>query len=250
MRHSPELQAAVTGPVLPLRGTGLTIRRGGRALLDRVDITVEKGPLTVIMGPNGAGKSLLLRALATLIRPDEGFVTWAGSLPDRTRAPRLGFVFQKPVMLRRSAIENVRYALKVAGVARGERDRRAAEALESAGMAPLAAAPARVLSGGEQQRLAIARALATRPEVLLLDEPTANLDPAATQAIEAQVQAAHAAGTTVVFVTHDIGQARRLAAEVVFLHRGRIAERTPADRFFTEPSSEAAIAFIEGRLMP
>jgi len=256
MRLSPELQATASStavaarPVLPLRGTGLTVRRGGRTLLDRVDIAVEPGPLTVIMGPNGAGKSLLLRVLATLIRPDQGFVTWAETLPDRARAPRLGFVFQKPVMLRRSAVENVRYALKVAGVPRAERDRRAAEALAMAGLEHLAAAPARVLSGGEQQRLAIARALATRPEVLLLDEPTANLDPGATQAIEAQVKAAHAAGTTVVFVTHDIGQARRLANEVVFVHRGRIAERTPAHRFFTEPSSEAAAAFIEGRLMP
>ncbi|MEQ8818476.1 MAG: ATP-binding cassette domain-containing protein [Thalassobaculum sp.] len=260
MRLSPELPAdppatgvdAATGAgaVLPLRGSGLTIRRAGRTLLDRVDIAVEPGPLTVIMGPNGAGKSLLLRVLATLVRPDEGIVTWAGTLPDRARAPRLGFVFQKPVMLRRSAIENVRYALKVAGVPRAERDRRAAEALAAAGLERLAASPARVLSGGEQQRLAIARALAVRPEVLLLDEPTANLDPGATQAIEAQVAAAHRAGTKVVFVTHDIGQARRLADEVVFVHHGRIAERAPAGRFFTEPSSEAAIAFTEGRLLP
>ncbi len=252
MRPSADLPPAGPGgsPVLPLRATGLTVRRGGRTLLDRVDIAIEPGPLTVIMGPNGAGKSLLLRVLATLIRPDEGLVTWGGTLPDRRRAPRLGFVFQKPVMLRRSAIENVRYALKVAGIAGTERERRAAEALEAAGLTRLAAAPARVLSGGEQQRLAIARALATRPEVLLLDEPTANLDPGATQAIEAQVQAAHRAGTTVAFVTHDIGQARRLAGAVVFVHHGRIAERTPADRFFTGPSSEAATAFIEGRLLP
>lgn len=256
MQRSPDRPAVAaepgrgaTAPVLPLRGSGLSLRRGGRALLDRVDLVIEPGPLTVIMGPNGAGKSLLLRVLATLIAPDEGLVTWAGTLPDRARAPRLGFVFQKPVMLRRSVLENVRYALKAAGVPRAERDRRAAEALAGAGLEPLAGSPARVLSGGEQQRLAIARALSTEPDVLLLDEPSANLDPAATQAIESLVRTAHRAGTTVVFVTHDLGQARRLADEVVFIHRGRLAERTPADRFFAQPSSEAASAFIEGRLV-
>lgn len=257
MRLSPELPAVSAGSaetsadrVLPVRGVGLSVRRGGRVLLDRVDIAVEPGPLTVIMGPNGAGKSLLLRALANLIHPDEGLVTWAGTVPDRRRAPRLGFVFQKPIMLRRSAIQNVRYALAAAGVPRAERDTRAAEALSTAGLERLADTPARVLSGGEQQRLAIARALATRPAVLMLDEPTANLDPAATLAIETLVLAAHRGGTTVAFVTHDLGQARRLADEVVFVHRGRVAERAPSHRFFTEPSSEAATAFIEGRLMP
>jgi tungstate transport system ATP-binding protein len=246
----PARPAGTGGHVLPVRATSVTIRRGGRALLDGIDIGIEPGPLTVIMGPNGAGKSLLLRVLATLVRPDAGVVTWGGTMPDRGRAPQLGFVFQKPVMLRRSAIDNVRYALKAAGVPRGERDRRAAEALAAAGLERLAGSPARVLSGGEQQRLAIARALATGPEVLLLDEPTANLDPAATLAIETQVQAAHRAGTTVVFVTHDLGQARRLADDVAFVHHGRVAERTPAHRFFSAPSSEAATAFIEGRLIP
>lgn len=242
--------SAAAGGVLPIRGSGLVIRRGGRALLDGIDISIEPGPLTVVMGPNGAGKSLLLRALARLVPADAGLVTWAGTAPDAARAPRLGFVFQKPVMLRRSAIDNVAYALKVAGVPRAEREPRARDALAAAGLERLAASPARVLSGGEQQRLAIARALATRPEALLLDEPTASLDPAATLAIEEAVRGAHAAGTTVVFVSHDLGQARRLADEVIFVHRGRIAERAPAGRFFTAPSSEAASNFIEGRLMP
>lgn len=255
MRPSLEFATGAAGEepaerVLPIRGSGISIRRAGRTLLDGVDLTIESGPLTVIMGPNGAGKSLLLRVLAALIEPDDGSVTWAGSTPGRRRATRLGFVFQKPVMLRRSAIDNVRYALKVAGVPRVERDRRALEALAGAGLDRLAGSPARVLSGGEQQRLAIARALATRPEILLLDEPTANLDPTATLAIEEQVRRAHLAGTTVAFVTHDLGQARRLADQIVFLHQGRIADRGPADRFFAQPSSGAAAAFIEGRLMP
>lgn len=257
MRPSLDFAAGAAGAgdrptqlALPIRGAELAIHRAGRPLLDGVDLTIAPGPLTVIMGPNGAGKSLLLRVLAALIRPDAGSVSWAGTAPDRRRAPRIGFVFQKPVMLRRSALDNVRYALKVAGFPRAERERRAADALTGAGLERLAGSPARVLSGGEQQRLAIARALATQPEVLLLDEPTANLDPTATAAIENQVRRAHETGTTVVFVTHDLGQARRLADDIVFLHRGRVAERAGADRFFTRPSSEAATAFIEGRLMP
>lgn len=257
MQHLPEVATLARGGtagrpdgVLPVRGSGLVIRRAGRALLDGIDIAIEPGPLTVIMGPNGAGKSLLLRALAALLPVDAGLVTWAGSAPDRGRAPKLGFVFQKPVMLRRSAIDNVIYALKVAGVPKAELAPRALESLREAGLERLAGSPARVLSGGEQQRLAIARALATRPEALLLDEPTASLDPAATVAIEEQVRRAHAAGTTVAFVTHDLGQARRLADAVVFVHHGRIAEQAPAARFFTAPSSEAARNFIEGRLLP
>ena len=248
MRASPEIGGAGRA-VLPVEGRGLVFRRNGRALIDGVDLTIEAGPLTVLMGPNGAGKSLLLRVLAGLLAPDAGTVSWAGRAPGRNRALGLGFVFQKPVLLRRSALANVAYALKVAGVGRGERTNRAAEALAQAGLAHLASSAARVLSGGEQQRIAIARALATEPQVLLLDEPTASLDPAATAAIEAQVQQAARAGTKVVFVTHDIGQARRLAGEVVFMDRGRIAERAPSDWFFRAPESPAAAAFIEGRLI-
>jgi len=236
--------------VLPIVGTGLSMRRGGRTLLDAVDLTIDSGPLTVIIGPNGAGKSLLLRVLAGLVAPDAGHVDWAGTKPTRPRAVGIGFVFQKPVMLRRSVAANVRYALKVADTPRHQRSRRTAEALADAGLERLAASPAWVLSGGEQQRLAIARALATRPQVLLLDEPTASLDPTATLAIENQVRHAHLHGTKAVFVTHDLGQARRLADEIVFMHDGRIVEHAPADQFFAAPSSAAAAAFVDGRLLP
>jgi tungstate transport system ATP-binding protein len=248
MPDSPDPLGA-TG-ILPIVGTGLSVRRGGRTLLANVDLTVEPGALTVLMGSNGAGKSLLLRVLAALIRPDAGRVTWGGTPPTRALAPHLGFVFQKPVLLRRSVAANVRYALEAAGVPRAERSARTLAALADAGLGRLANSPARVLSGGEQQRLAIARALATRPKALLLDEPTASLDPAATLAIEDLVRAAHHGGTKVVFVTHDLGQARRLGDEIVFMHAGGVAERAPAERFFAAPASAAADAFIHGRLMP
>ena len=158
-------------------------------------------------------------------------------------------VFQRPVMLRRSAAANVAYALKLRGVPRTERPQRVAEAVRQTGLAPLAARPARALSVGEQQRLALARAWAIRPEVLFLDEPTASLDPAATHAVEEIIQSIHRAGTRIVMTTHDLGQARRLADEIVFLHHGRVVERQPAEEFFTRPKTREAAAFIAGDLL-
>lgn len=234
--------------VLPLEAHGLVLAREGRQLIDGVDIALGGTALTVIMGPNGAGKSLLLRLLTGLIEPDEGDVRWAGRAPDRHRAPKLGFVFQKPVMLRRSAVDNVKFALR-SRLTRSQRHDRAMTALGRAGLEHLAATPARLLSGGEQQRLAIARALAPEPEVLLLDEPCANLDPASTAAIEALVERERTRGIKVVWVTHDLGQARRVAAEVVFMHAGRLLERAPAADFFDKPQCEAARAYLSGRLV-
>ena len=233
--------------VLPIQASGLVLARGGRRIIDDIGLGVESGGVSVIMGPNGAGKSVLLRILTGLIKPDSGIVTWAGSRPDRARAPAVGMVFQKPVLLRRSAQANVRYALRDGALA--DRNRRARQALARAGLKHLAGAPARLLSGGEQQRLAIARALAPEPEVLLLDEPCANLDPAAAAAIEALIGDAKARGTKVVLVTHDVAQARRLADDITFIHDGRIAEQAPASVFFDSPSSDASRAYLDGRLL-
>ena len=233
--------------VLPIQAGGLVLARGGRRIIDDIGLGIESGGVSVIMGPNGAGKSVLLRILTGLIKPDSGIVTWAGSRPDRARAPAVGMVFQKPVLLRRSAQANVRYALR--GGTLADRTRRARQALARAGLKHLADAPARLLSGGEQQRLAIARALAPDPEVLLLDEPCANLDPAAAAAIEALIGDAKARGTKVVLVTHDVAQARRLADDITFIHDGRIAEQAPASVFFDSPSSDASRAYLDGRLL-
>jgi tungstate transport system ATP-binding protein len=238
------------GSVLPLRGDGLTVRRDGRTLLDGVTVAVAPaGGLAVLIGPNGAGKSLLIRTLAGLVVPDAGRVSWGGSVPDRARVRRIGFVFQRPVMLRRSARENVAYALRLAGHGRAEADRVATQTLEQHGLGPLADTFARRLSGGEQQRVALARALALSPEVLFLDEPTANLDPASMAMIEARVRAAARAGTRVLLVTQDLAQARRLADEIVFMHGGRIVERGPATSFLTGPATAAARAFLAGEIL-
>ncbi len=233
--------------ILPLALDAVSFAAGGRTILDRVSLRLVRGTRTVILGPNGAGKSVLLRIMHGLLAPTSGRVAWSKpESPDRPR--RQAMVFQRPVLLRRSAIGNLRFALGLAGVPRDERTPRALAALARVGLAPFADRPARVLSGGEQQRLALARAWMLAPEVLFLDEPTANLDPGSTREIERIVQAIHEAGTKIVMVTHNLGQARRLADEILFLHDGRVGERTGAADFFRKPATAEAAAYLEGEL--
>ncbi len=242
-------QAASAPPILPLEARGLVFEAGGRRLIDGLDLVLRPGLRTVVMGPNGSGKSLLLRLLHGLLQPDAGRVLWAGQPASRGIRRRQAMVFQRPVLLRRSATGNLRHALAARGVPFIARAARAREMLAIAGLAALARSPARRLSGGEQQRLALARALSLEPEVLFLDEPAANLDPASTLAIEALVQRAHEDGVKIILVTHDLGQARRLADEIVFLHQGRVEEQAAAARFFAAPASARAEAFVAGRIV-
>ena len=233
--------------LLPLRLEDVVFAVGGRRIIDAVSLTLEAGSRTVIIGPNGAGKSVLLRLCHGLLRPTSGAIAW--NVPELPGEPRRqAMVFQRPVLLRRSALANIAYALAVARVPARQRAMRAAEALRKVGLAHVAARPARVLSGGEQQRVALARASALNPEVLFLDEPTANLDPGATHEIERIVGVMHSAGTKIVMVTHNLGQARRLGDEILFLHQGRLLERAPVDRFFNQPASSQAAQFLEGEL--
>jgi tungstate transport system ATP-binding protein len=235
------------GSILPLRLAEVSFTAGGRAIIDRVSLEIEPGPSTIILGANGAGKSVLMRLMHGLLAPTSGRIEW--NTLERPGAPRKqAMVFQRPVMLRRSAQANVAYALKIAGIPEPQRGALVRESLESVGLAHLARRPARVLSGGEQQRLALARAWALHPEVLFLDEPTASLDPSATREIETVIRAFDAAGTKVVMATHNLGQARRLADEILFLDRGRLVERAPVGEFFSKPQSAHAAAFIKGEL--
>ena len=236
--------ASVRGS-LPLEARGLTVRFGALAALDRLDLSLDGAAPVAILGANGAGKSVLLRVLHGLLAPSEGEVTWSGG---HARPRDQAMVFQRPVLLRRSALANVEYALAIQGVGAAERRRRAEEALARVGLLSIASRPARVLSGGEQQRVALARAWAPRPRVVFLDEPTASLDPAAAAEVERVMGEMQAAGTAIVFTTHHLGLARRAAAEILFLDRGRITERTAADRFFTQPGSAEAAAYLEGEL--
>ncbi|MBD0270496.1 MAG: ATP-binding cassette domain-containing protein [Acetobacteraceae bacterium] len=234
---------------LPLRADGLCYAANGVPILDGVSFALEAGPPALIIGPNGAGKSVLLRLLHGLLPPTGGAVRWAGQKRNGGPMPRDAMVFQRPVMLRRSVLANAAYPLKLAGLQRAERSARARAALARVGLEGMAGRPARRLSGGEQQRLALARASALDPEVLFLDEPSASLDPAATLAVERIVGDIAARGTKVVMTTQDLGQARRLAGEVLFLHRGRLLEHAPAAEFFAGPRAPEAAAFLRGELV-
>ena len=231
--------------IFPIEARLVTVRFGSVTALSAVDLELHGTRRVAVLGANGAGKSVLLRTLHGLLKPTDGTVTWAG-LPERPLDQAL--VFQRPVMLRRSARGNVEYGMAVRGVPPVERGIRALEAIQRVGLASLADRQARVLSGGEQQRLALARAWAMRPRVLFLDEPTSSLDPSAGAEVERVMAEINAAGTAIVFSTHVLGLARRLADEIVFLHQGRIVERTPAAQFFTHPQTAEAVHFLRGEL--
>lgn len=235
--------------VLPVALNGVSFQVDGATLLDQVSFRLRPGRLTTIMGANGAGKTLCLRLIQGLLRPDAGQITYANQPIGDASRRRIATVFQRPVLLRRSVIGNLRHALRVYGIPRGNRAAMSADLLHLAGLTDLAHRSARVLSAGEQQRLSIVRALAAEPDLLLLDEPTANLDPYATRLIETLIREAEARGATVVLVTHDVGQARRLADDVVFLNRGRVLEQSPAQDFFDAPATDAAAAYLAGRLL-
>ena len=244
---TPAMKADAPSEVL-LRASGLCFDAGGKRLIDGIDIDIRSGRRTVVMGANGAGKSLLLRLLHGLIRPTAGEVLWQGRPLDREGRLAQAMVFQRPVLLRRSVLANLRFALAVRGLPGPVRRAREAEAMERSRLGDLANRPARVLSGGEQQRLAVVRALACQPRVLFLDEPTASLDPGSTHAIEQLVGEAHESGVAIVLVTHDIGQARRLGDDLVFLHGGRAVETGPVSSVLDAPRSDAVRAWLEGRL--
>lgn len=238
---------AGTYGILPLTLREVRYETGGRSIIDGISAEVAAGPTTIILGANGAGKSVLMRLMHGLLQPTSGTIEWQAPGKERVRRGQ-SMVFQRPVMLRRSALANILYALELARVPAAERVRQAMDALREVGLVDVATRPARVLSGGEQQRLALARAWALHPEVLFLDEPTANLDPGATREIENVIKAFDASGTKIVMSTHNLGQARRLGDEVLFLHQGRLAESAPVEEFFKRPASAEAAAFIKGEL--
>ena len=230
--------------MLPLALDNVSFVADGRRIINAVTAEIAAGPRTVILGPNGAGKSVLMRLCHGLMKPTHGSVRWLGANGRRRQA----MVFQRPVMLRRSAIANAMYGLKLAGFSRRECRLRAHDVLEAVGLEARAYQPARLLSGGEQQKLALARAWALGPEVLFLDEPTANLDPLATREVETIIGQIRASGTKIVMTTHNLGQARRLGDEILFISGGRLVERASVDRFFAQPTSAEASAFIKGEL--
>ena len=232
---------------LPIVLQEVSFAVGALTILDRITLSIKAGPPTMLIGPNGSGKTTTLRVIMGLLAPTSGHMTWGSRdvSPPRKRA----IVFQRPAMLRRSAAANIRYAIRAAGRVTGDEEGRIAELLALVGLQGFKHRPARRMSGGEQQRLALARALARDPAVLLLDEPSASLDPAATKAIEDIVRVIAARGVKVVMSTHDLGQAKRLAGDIMLLHRGRLIENAPAAEFFAAPRTQEAKSFIAGDLL-
>ena len=210
---------------------------GGTRIIDDVSLALA-AQRTVVLGPNGAGKSTLLRLIHDLLHPSSGTLDWPQPLSQ-------AMVFQRPVMLRTTALANVVYGLKLKAYPAEECRRHALSALARVGLESRAQRPARLLSGGEQQRVALARVWALEPELLILDEPTASLDPASSREVERIIMDIAAAGTRILMTTHNLGQARRLAEEIVFIDGGRIAEQTPVTEFFRSPRTDAARRFLE-----
>lgn len=231
--------------MFPLRIRNLCFQPNGRSVLDRVELELGAEGITLLLGPNGAGKSVLLRTLCGLIAPSGGTIDWGGA-----QRPEFGvtMVFQHPMVLRASVLENVAVALKPYRVPRGERRRRAEAMIARVGLAGRETDSARHLSGGERQRLALARAWVTKPRLLLLDEPTASLDPSATAEVERIVREIRTDGTRILMATHNLGQATRLGDDVVFMSAGRVREHAPIQRFFARPASDEARLFIQGEL--
>lgn len=238
----------MTAPALfPLTVRGAETRRRGARLVGPVDLDLDARGTTVVVGPNGSGKTSLLRMLHGIARLSRGSVEWAA--PIAAARARQAFVFQRPVMLRRSVLGNVAYPLRLVGLGRAEARARAEDWIARVGLGGMEARPAAQLSGGEQQKLALARALVRRPDALFLDEPTAALDGRATREIEAILADARGTGTRLIMSTHDMGQARRLGTDVVFLLRGRVHERAPAPAFFDGPATTEARAFLRGDIV-
>ena len=233
--------------ILPLRVAAASVRKRGKRLIGPVDLEVSENGFTVVIGPNGAGKTSLLRLLHGLERPGGGDVTWG--IDEIEARAHQAYVFQSPIMMRRSVLESVAYALRVHGVSRRKARAKARDWLEKVGLGAAADRPAQVLSGGERQKLALARALIREPQILFLDEPCASLDGRATREIEAILGAAYEQGVRVLMSTHDMGQARRLASEVLFLHKGLIHEAAPAEAFFAGPATAEARAFLNGDIL-
>jgi tungstate transport system ATP-binding protein len=232
---------------LPVVLDDVQVRAGETVILDGISLRFAAGPPTVLIGPNGSGKSTLLRLAMGLVPPLSGRISWGGS--PATGSSRRALVFQRPVMLRRTAAGNLHFALASASIPREHRRSRVHELLRLVGLEAVADRPARRLSGGEQQRLALARALARDPEVLFLDEPTASLDPRGTKAIEEVIRTLAERGIKIVMATHDLSEAKRLAGEIVLLHRGCVVETGPADTFFAGPSTSDARRFLAGELL-
>ena len=233
--------------MFPLITENLVVKFEGKHILGPIDLKIDKGDIAVILGPNGSGKTSLLKALHGILKPKEGTVRWSCLKTESIRKQM--FVFQTPIMLRRSVFENLTYPLLLRKISKEQANYQAARWLDRIDLRTSMQVPATRLSGGEKQKLALARALITEPEMLFLDEPCASLDGKTTYEIESLLQSCVANGTTIMMSTHNIGQAKRLAKNIYFLNKGILESIQPAKTFFIKPLSRNASKFIAGDIV-
>jgi tungstate transport system ATP-binding protein len=230
-----------------MQAKGIVVRRRGKTLIGPIDLTVGAEGITAVLGPNGAGKTTLLKALHGLEKINSGHLHWQAETEVVRR--QQAYVFQTPVLLRRSVERNLGYPLEMRGVSKAEIAEGVASWSDRIGLRDARQRPANQLSGGERQKLALARALIIRPQLLFLDEPCTNLDGASTRDIETLLLEAQQAGTKIIIATHDLGQARRLAMDGLFLLDGKIHEAGPAPALFDTPQTPELRAFLAGDIV-
>ncbi|MEM7301290.1 MAG: ATP-binding cassette domain-containing protein [Pseudomonadota bacterium] len=233
--------------IFPAHLKDLVVSKRRKVILGPLDCSLDVAGITIILGPNGSGKTTFLRLLHGLERPRAGTLTWSCETFEAQR--KQAFVFQTPIIMRRTVIDNVAYPLRVRGSKTADARQAAFKMLEKVGLTGFAKQPAEFLSGGERQKMALARALIIEPELLILDEPTANLDGRATREIEDLLQTVNSQGTRILMTTHSVGQAQRLADEILYLYRGAIHERSGASNFFNRPQTAEAASFLRGEIV-
>ena len=233
--------------ILPMRLQGICVTKSKKPILTDINLEIGVSGFTIVLGPNGAGKTTLLRTMHGLDRTSAGTIKWLGQNNDIRK--RQAFVFQTPIVMRRSVIDNLAYPLLLNNIAKSQALDMAQNCAKSIGLGHALEQNAGYLSGGEKQKLALARALIINPEILFLDEPTTNLDGAATREIEDMLLKAFNDGTRVIMTTHDIGQARRLATDILFIYRGRLHETSSATAFFEKCKTPESRAFLNGDIV-
>ena len=231
---------------MELRLHKLSYDTGNHRLIDDIDLHSPTQHRTALLGENGSGKTLLLYLCHGLLKPSGGEVLWDMYPPNAWRGA-ITMVFQKPVLLRRSAYKNIDHALFLQGLPKAERAARVIEALEQVGMTEYKECQAHILSGGQQQRLAIARAWALRPSVILMDEPTSDLDIHSATAVEGIIKDMHRSGIKIIIASHNLAQVKRLCDEVVFMDRGKLLCHSSIDDFFNKATEEKICTFIKSQ---
>ena len=230
----------------PIVVSNLSILLGEIKILDKINCKIHNESIIAILGPNGAGKSMFLKSINGLIGVESRKIYFnSREINDHIRKD-MALVFQKPTLLRRTVLENMQFVLekknKISNL-------QITNLLQRVGLDIYKYKPARLLSGGEQQRLSLARALLINPSLLLLDEPTANLDPYSLNLIEEIILDENKKGKTIILTTHDMGQAKRLAKEILFFNKGKLLEQTRAINFFKKPKTKEAQSYINGKIL-